>query len=377
MILFANPLKAYEERKELIDSAIKRVLCSGRYVLGKEVECFEAEFSNWMGEGFSIGVANGTDAIELALRGLGVADCVRPAVFTVSHTAVATVVAIERAGATPVLVDVDEGSFTMSPIALMDAVEFVIKNRPDLTPFSVLPVHLYGHPCDMSALAAVARKFDLFLIEDCSQAHGALWMGKKVGTFGDAAAFSFYPTKNLGAFGDGGCVYTPSDQVADNIRALRQYGWRERYISVEKGINSRLDPIQAAILRVQLTHLDRDNERRRILANAYGMELSGVAGIKLPNRADGAEHVYHLYVIRVEGRDSFVSFMNSRGVLCAIHYPKAVHEQPAYCDCLAGNMGVTEEVCQIVVSLPMYPQITVEEHSLVCSAVKEWSHHEI
>ena len=382
-ILFANPRRFYEERTEKVDAVIKRALTSGWYILGPEVEAFESEFAAWMTkenrcEGHSIGVGNGTDAIELCLRGIGIhaltAQKMSPAVFTVSHTAVATVSAIERAGGVPVLVDIEESSFTMSPHSLEAAISTTIKSRPDLIPFAVVPVHLYGHPCDMGRIMAVAERFNLLVVEDCAQAHGALWQGAKVGTMGHAAAFSFYPTKNLGALGDAGGVFTPDRKIAERIKALRQYGWVDRYISAEAGINSRLDPLQAAVLRLQLTYLDEDNARRRTIAKTYESELA-TASFILPTEHENVTHARHLYVIRTAKREDFIGFMKQRGIHCALHYPQAVHQQPAYASRLMiapGGLPVTEAICRDIVSLPMYPQLTHSEQMHVCQAAVDW-----
>ena len=381
-ILFANPKKAYEERRAAIDAAIMRALEGGWYILGPEVDAFEHEYASWMGGGHCVGAASGTDAIELALRGLGVgtaSNAGRPrAVFTVSHTAVATVAAIERAGAVPVLVDVLASTYTMDPASLEAAIVHVLQERADLEPAVIIPVHLYGHPCDMDEIMRLAAAYGLAVLEDCAQAHGACLRGRKAGTFGQAAAFSFYPTKNLGALGDAGGVYTPDAELAERMRSLRQYGWKERYISAEPGINSRLDPIQAAVLREQLKHLDHDNDRRRAIAACYDAELAGPAFL-LPSAAKELRHAYHLYVIRCKKRDRFIAFMKEHGIGCALHYPKPVHQQPAYQGRLAvapGGLPVTEEICSEIVSLPMYPQLTMDELAHICLTARAWAKEE-
>lgn len=378
-ILFANPKIAYEERRPEIEAAIMRVLGDGWYILGPEVDAFEQEFSNWLGGGYCVGVGSGTDAIELALRGLCVNDGASPgkrhAVFTVSHTAVATVAAIERAGAVPVLVDVLASNFTMDPASLEAAIKHVRQNSADLEPSVIIPVHLYGHPCRMDEIMRIAEDNGLEVVEDCAQAHGATFQGKKVGTFGKAAAFSFYPTKNLGALGDAGGAFTSDATLAERLRSLRQYGWKERYISAEPGINSRLDPVQAAVLREQLKHLDYDNNRRGTIAAFYGQELDKL-DFELPKTLGDINHAHHLYVVRCKNRDSFISFMKERGIGCALHYPKAVHQQPAYSGRLAmspGGLPVTEQLCSEIVSLPMYPQLKMEELDYICRSAHEWA----
>ena len=372
-IPFANPHAAYAQRRQEILDCVARVFDAGQYILGAEVEAFEKDFSAWLGLGHTIACANGTDAIELALRALGVGP--GKAVFTVSHTAVATVAAIERAGGVPVLVDIDAATYTMSPVSLDEAIAYLQKHRPDVVPAVVIPVHLYGHPCDMDAISTIAARHGLAVLEDCAQAHGACYKGRKVGTMGAAASFSFYPTKNLGALGDGGAVATNSAALADEMAALRQYGWKARYISALPGINSRLDPVQAAILGVQLRHLDADNAARQRLAAIYTKEL-GTSGLILPHTAAWAQSVFHLYVVRcAEGRDALMHFLRNKGVGTAIHYPQPVHLQPAYkARSILAPMGLsaTEEIMHELVSLPMFPQLGEAEVARICAAVREW-----
>ena len=282
-----DPRANYLAHKDEIDAAIAAVLAGGRYILGEQVAAFEREFAAYLGAGstegatHAIGVGSGTDALHLALRACGIGPGDR--VFTVSHTAVATVAAIELAGATPVLVDIDPATFTMDPNRLEEAVRRdeggnssnVKRHSSIVTRHSaIIPVHLYGHPADMAAILEIARRYDLWVIEDCAQAHGATIDGQKTGTFGDIAAFSFYPTKNLGALGDGGAVVTSDPALAEQTRLLREYGWRERYVSAIPGLNSRLDELQAAILRVKLRYLDAENARRRALAAEYDRLLA-------------------------------------------------------------------------------------------------------
>ncbi|MGH9855779.1 MAG: DegT/DnrJ/EryC1/StrS family aminotransferase, partial [Blastocatellia bacterium] len=246
-ILQSDPKASYLAHKREIDEAIRQTLDSGWYILGQQTSAFEQEFAEYLGAKHCVGVANGTDALHLALRacGVGAGDVV----ITVSHTAVATVAAIEMAGASPLLVDIDQASFTINPEAVEDAIK---SWRGEGEIKAIMPVHLYGHPADMQAITTIARRYDLKIVEDCAQAHGATIKGVKVGTFGDAAGFSFYPTKNLGALGDGGAVTTNDSETAERVRLLREYGWRERYVSDLPGFNSRLDELQSAILRVKL-----------------------------------------------------------------------------------------------------------------------------
>ena len=315
-----------------------------------------------------IGCGNGTDAIALALRALDIGSgC---SVVTVSHTAVATVAAIEMTGATPLLIDIDPARYTMDP----DALRGVLENPPpDLAPIkAVIPVHLYGQPADLDQIVPLCRKHGVALIEDCAQAHGARLHGQRVGTFGDAATFSFYPTKNLGALGDGGAVAVSDPVLAERIAALRQYGWYKHYVSDEVGVNSRLDEVQAAILRVKLPYLDRQNDRRAEIAASYTAALVG-GPLVPPRQSDGATHVFHLYVMRSEHRDRLQAKLKAGGIGTGIHYPVPVHLQPAYAGRVAlGPSGCpeTEIAAREILSLPIYPELTDAEVDTVCSALK-------
>ncbi len=368
MIVAANPGAGYRALKAEIDAAVARTLESGWYILGQEIKAFETEFATWLGAPKAVGCGNGTDAIALALRALGIGPgC---AVATVSHTAVATVAAVEMVGATPVLIDIDPDHFTMDPADLAATLANPPAGLPPIK--AVLPVHLYGQAADLDAIATLCRQYGLALIEDCAQAHGATWSGKKVGTFGDAATFSFYPTKNLGALGDGGAVALPSEAMADRVAALRQYGWRTHYISDDVGMNSRLDEIQAAILRVKLAHLDAANARRQAIAAVYDAALAGTA-IRPPARRPGAGHVFHLYVVRVPNRDAVQAGLRAVGIGSGIHYPQPVHIQPAYRGRVAlGAVGcrATEAAAVEVLSLPLYPELTDDEVHEVASALR-------
>lgn len=372
-IPFANPAMAYRQRKQSIMAAVERTFDSGHYILGTEVSIFENAFATFLGCRHVIGCANGTDALELALRGLGVGP--EHAVFTVSHTAVATVAAIERASGVPIFVDIDAATYTMDPLALRQALSHVRAVRPDLVPTVILPVHLYGHPCDMDAILTIAAQYGCTVLEDCAQAHGALYKGKMTGTMSAAAAFSFYPTKNLGALGDGGAVTTNDEALAGECASLRQYGWKERYISDRAGINSRLDPVQAAILSVQLEYLDVDNAARRRIAAIYEAELAS-CGLILPYTASWAKHVFHLYVLQCPERSTLMTFLRKRGIGTAVHYPCPVHLQPAYKDRIQSSpdgLRITEKIANSIVSLPIFPQLRDADVSRVCAAVREWA----
>ncbi len=362
-IPFVDLKAAYRRLQPEIDAAVATVLESGWYILGAEVAAFEEAFARYLGLPHVVGVASGTDAVLLALRacGIGVGD----EVITVSHTAVATVAAIELCGAIPRLVDVEPGTLTLDPQALAKAVTGRTK--------AIIPVHLYGCPADMTPILTCAQEHGLAVIEDCAQAHGARYAGRQVGTLGDAAAFSFYPTKNLGAMGDGGAVATSRADVAERLRLLRQYGWRERYISDVPGLNSRLDELQAAILRVRLRHLDEENETRRRLAATYSDNLSGLP-LQLPAVRSGDRHVYHLYAIRTARREELRAHLRERGIGTAVHYPVPVHLQPAYARLGygPGSLPVTEDAARSLLSLPLYPDLPADAPATVAEAIAQF-----
>ncbi len=369
----ANPRANYLAHKAEIDAAAARVLDSGWYILGEEVAAFEEEFAAYLGVHHAIGVASGTDALEIALRACGVGA--GGAVFTVSHTAVATVAAIERAGATPVLVDIDPTSYTMDPNHLEDAIKSVLHARSSVVrrPSSIIPVHLYGHPADMPAILDIARRYDLYVIEDCAQAHGAVLQDRRIGAWGHMAAFSFYPTKNLSALGDGGMVVTDDPDLAERAGMLREYGWQERYVSSIPGVNSRLDELQAAVLRVKLRYLDEENDRRREIAQTYTRMLAET-DLTLPTCWPEVEHVYHQYVVCTSHRSALRTHLRDRGVGTLVHYPQAVHQQPAYAGRLVtnGDLSHSERAAAQVLSLPMYPELTDRQVTLIAEATCDW-----
>ena len=364
MILCANPSAQFHSHKAEIEQAIRKVLGSGRYVLGPELEALEYEFAEYIETSHAIGVANGTDALELALRALdiGLGD----EVITVSHTAVATVAAIEAAGAVPVLVDAEPHYWTLDAEQLSG----VLTERTR----AVVAVHLYGQAADMDAITEFCRDRKLALVEDVSQAHGARWKGKRLGSLGDIGCFSCYPTKNLGAIGDAGLVVTGNVKLAARVRMLREYGWRERYVSEFAGRNSRLDELQAAILRVKLRHLDEDNAKRRANASHYTESLAG-QGFQLPSVRPGAEHVFHLYVIKLRNRVGIMEHLKQLGIQAGIHYPVPVHLQPAYKGRIrtALTMRCTESLVDEVLSLPLYPELGPEQIDEVVRALKSFT----
>jgi dTDP-4-amino-4,6-dideoxygalactose transaminase len=366
----------YLELKPELDAALARALDSGWYILGGEVGAFEAEFAAYIGVPHAIGVANGTDAVALALRGLGIGPGEH--VATVAHTAVATVAAIESFGAVPVLVDIDPARYTMDPASL----ERAVAAHPVR---AVVAVHLYGQAADLASIGRIAREAGAVLIEDCAQAHGATLDGHRLGGIGDAAAFSLYPTKNLGALGDGGVVTTRDPAVAERIGALRQYGWRERYVSDLAGVNSRLDELQAAMLRVKLQRLDADNARRAAVAARYdraigdaatGSSAAGTSANALtpPSRFPGCGHVFHQYVLRCADRAAVQSRLKEAGIGTNIHYPVPIHLQPAYrgrVPVVSGGLPHTERAAREVLSLPMYPQLDDAQVEAVCTALRQ------
>ncbi|MGV8081445.1 MAG: DegT/DnrJ/EryC1/StrS family aminotransferase [Syntrophales bacterium] len=364
MILCSNPLAQYHAFKEGIDEAIARVLNGGRYILGEEVRAFEKEFAQYIGVSHGVGVGSGTEALHLALVACGIGD--GDEVITVSHTAVATVAAIELTGARPVLVDIDPERFTLDPTRLLKALS--VRTR------AVIPVHLYGQPADMDALLDLRRQFGFRIIEDCSQAHGAMHGDRRVGSFGDMGCFSFYPTKNLGALGDGGMVVTSDGELAGRAASLREYGWVERYVSSRRGWNTRLDELQAAILRVKLPHLDRNNARRFAIARAYTDGLAGTP-LRCPGIASGTSHVFHLYVVRATDRNRLLDHLQNEGIGALIHYPVPVHLQPAYAGRLCpGGDGLeeTEMAAGEVLSLPLYPELEQAQIDRVINVVRDF-----
>lgn len=367
-----DPVRAYFEYRAEFDAALRTVLESGSYILGEQVAAFERSFSAWCGVPAAIAVANGTDALHLALRTLGIGT--GDLVLTVSHTAVATVAAIELAGAAPMLIDVDADTYTIDPQKLEDSIVATRRRPRHGVPKAVIAVHLYGHPADLGALRDICARHELHLIEDCAQAHGASEGGRRVGTGASAAAFSFYPTKNLPAFGDAGAVLFASKDLDDRGRALREYGWRRRFISDFPGMNTRLDELQAALLNVRLRHLDQEVARRQATAARYDAELDGE--LIVPVVRTGCEHAYHLYVVRTPHRDTLRENLQSRGIGTSIHYPMPVHRQPAYSGRVPhgeGGLQVTEDIAGQIVSLPMHPFLSSEEVSAVTEAVRMWS----
>jgi dTDP-4-amino-4,6-dideoxygalactose transaminase len=368
MLLPADPKAGYLAHKDLLDQAIRETMESGWYIMGPKVAIFEERFATYLGASSCVGVANGTDAVSLALRACGVGPGDR--VLTVSHTAVATVSAIDWIGAKPVLVDIDPCTYTID----IQKAEDTLKQASAGGIKAIVAVHIYGHPANVTALSVIAQRHGIVLIEDCAQAHGARIAGRKVGSIGDCGAFSFYPTKNLGAFGDGGAVATSRAGVKEKLRLLQQYGWRERYISVDAGYNSRLDELQAAILNCKLAWLDTDNDRRRTIAHSYNEGLSGLPLETPVERAD-CRHVYHQYVIRLKDRDKLKAHLEGQGIRTAILYPMPVHLQPGYSSRVEmgkGGLSVTEQAAHEILCLPIYPELSDSAVAAVISSIRDY-----
>lgn len=342
-----------------IRKAIERVLKSGRFIGGEEVEAFEQEFCDWLGAKYGVSVACGFDAIKLSLMALGIGK--GDEVITSAHGCPATPMAIKAAGATPVFVDCNEHD-VIEP----SAIEGVLTKRTK----AIVPVHLYGMPCNMTAIMRIARKYKLKVVEDCAQAHGAMWNAKKIGLFGDVACFSFYPTKNLGALGDAGIAVTASKNIAEKIRQLANYGEISRFKSAFFGVNSRMDTLQAAILREKLKYLDQFIARRREIAQKYHPRLRGL-DIKIPTDPPKGIHVFHLYVVHLKNRDAVMKKLQKAGVGCDVHYPIPLHLLGAFNEgrYKKGDFPNAEESAQSALSLPMYPELNDSEVDYVVEAL--------
>jgi dTDP-4-amino-4,6-dideoxygalactose transaminase len=372
-ILQSNPGASYYALKGQIDTAVQNCLESRWYILGEQVKNFENEWANWLGVRGSIGVGSGTDALQIALRALDVGA--GDAVFVPSHTAVATVVAIDLCGATPVYVDVHPQCLTMHSCDLRTQIES-IKHQGKLNPKAVIPVHLYGQAAQIDAICEISREHGLSVLEDCAQAHGASRLGKQVGGWGDLAAFSFYPTKNLGALGDGGAVVSNNKDLLDKVRLLREYGWERRYVSSLRGMNTRLDEIQAAILRVKLGNLNDANKRRSQIAARYHEVLDG-CGLELPFTHNGNVHVWHQFVVRVSTnlgeRDELQNYLKEAGIGTIVHYPVPIHKQPAYASFATRELQETENAANEILSLPLYPELEDRQVDFVGETIRDWA----
>jgi dTDP-4-amino-4,6-dideoxygalactose transaminase len=348
---FFDATRQYSAIQKDITQAINRVLLLGKYVLGGEGISFENEFRTYIGTKYAIGVNSGTDAIKIALRSLSIGQ--NDEVITVTNTAVPTVSAIREVGAIPVFVDIDE-FFTLDPKKIETSITDKTK--------AILIVHLYGQPANILAIKKIAKKHKIALIEDCAQATGASFEGKKVGTFGDMSCFSFYPTKNLGAYGDGGMILTNSKRLAERARSLRMYGMKKTYYAEEEGFNSRLDEIQATILRIKLQHLDTWNKKRKNIADFYNKNITN-ALIETPRVRNNSEHIFHLYVIRTKKRTALKKYLQENSIGCGVHYEYPIHQQPPYKKFAPKKYGLkeSERVSTEILSLPIFPELTQDE----------------
>ena len=364
MVKFLDLKKVNERFRGEMETAVGRVLDSGWYLLGKEAEAFEAEFAAFCGVKHAIGCANGLDALKLIVKALGIGP--GDEVIAPANTYIASLIAISASGATPVLVEPELSSYLIDSAKLEEKITSRTK--------AVMVVHLYGRTCDMGTINAIAKRHGLKVIEDCAQAHGAVFGDRRVGNLGDAAGFSFYPGKNLGCLGDGGAVTTNDDGLAKKIRALRNYGSDVKYHFPYRGTNSRLDEIQAAWLRVKLPQLDADNARRAEIAARYCREIANPA-ITLPVAPDGKRgltNVWHVFPVRTERRDAFQAYLTEKGVQTVIHYPIPPHRQPAYTAWHDLDLPITEKIHETIISLPISPVMTEGEVGEVIAAVNAW-----
>jgi len=361
MIKFLDVLAGYQELKSEIDNAYHRVMDSGWYILGEEVDQFEKEFAGYCNASFCVGVGNGLEALHLILKAYNIGD--EDEVLVPANTYIATWLAVSYTGAKPVPVEPDINSYNIDP----QEIEGKITEKTR----AIIPVHLYGQPADMDPILNIARKHNLKVIEDSAQAHGALYKGKKTGSLGDAAGFSFYPGKNLGAYGDAGAVVTNDRDLAYNIRLLRNYGSREKYHNEVKGYNSRLDPLQAAFLRVKLKYLDNWNERRRELSNLYIELLKGSSEVFMPFSPNYMQPVWHQFVIRYSKRTELMNYLTKQGINTLIHYPIPPHQSKAYKGMIESNnhLPITESLSKTALSLPIGPHLKKSDARIVSERI--------
>lgn len=354
-------LKLDKSLEKRIAKAILKVLSSRNYILGSEVEGFEKEFADFLGVKYAVGVASGTDALRLAMRALGIGNGDR--VLTVSFTSPFTAIAIIEEGAVPVFCDIDPDTLTIDPKD--------IEKKIDKKTKAIMPVHLYGNPADMAAILRLAKIHDLKVIEDACQAHGSIFNDKTIGSFGDAAAFSFYPTKNLGGLGDGGIVITNNKKIANKLRLLRHGGQTKRFWHKFNGVNSRLDEIQAAVLRTRLSFLGKENKRREKLAKNYRLKLAKLP-IKFQKSYEGATSANHLFVVRTKKRRLLKNFLLREGIFTDIYYPFPVHTQPAFSEFSEGKLKITNQVSKEILAIPVSPALSDGEQSLIIKKIKEF-----
>lgn len=364
MIKFVDLKRQYESIKDEINRSIKNVIENADFILGNQVKEFEHKFSEYCKTKYCVGVGSGTDALIFSLKALDIGK--GDEVITPPNSYIATSLAISTCGAKPVFVDVDPLEYTIDPLKIKERITEKTK--------AILVVHLYGQPSRMDEILEIAEENDLFVIEDACQAHGAKYKGKVTGCIGDIAAFSFYPSKNLGGYGDGGAITTNNKELAEKIELLRNYGQKTKYYHVIKGLNSRLDTIQAAILEIKLKYLNKWNNMRKQNARLYEEYLEGIDEVITPYENKDSQHVYHLYVIQCKKRDKLREFLAKKNIETGIHYPVPIHLQPAYKEYnfLKGNFPVTESLADKILSLPMYPELNVEEIEYICKAIKNF-----
>lgn len=362
---YINDLKREDPNvKKETRQAVNRVIKNGWFILGEELKNFEKEFANYLGVKYVVGVNSGTDALHLALIAAGISN--GDEVITVSNTFISTVLAIYWVGAKPILTEVDEKTYNLDPVKLKEKITSKTK--------AIILVHLYGYPCQMDEIMGIAEKHHLKIIEDACQAHGSSFKGKKLGTIGDIGCFSFYPSKNLGAYGDAGALATNDEKIAQKLFLLRNYGEEKKYYYKIRGFNSRLDEIQAAILRVKLQHLDKLNGKRKLLADIYYQKLSKLPIILPPQNTSSCQGNNYVFVIRTKERDSLQKFLSEKGVGTNIHYPIPIHQQESCQELLkqGRDLKITEIIAKEILTLPMFPQMTFSEVNYVCDKIKKF-----
>lgn len=363
-IPFLDIKPQYKELQQEFDEAYMRVMDSGWYILGREVEAFEQEFAAYIGAKHCIGVGNGLEALQLILMGYGIGP--GDEVIVPANTYIASWLAVSYTGAIPVPVEPDPTTYNINPVKIPQAITRRTK--------AIMPVHLYGQPVEMEQIWEIAKQNDLAIIEDAAQAHGGWYKDRMTGNLGSAAGFSFYPTKNLGAFGDAGAVVTNDGELADKIRVLRNYGSREKYYNEIKGHNSRLDPLQAAFLRIKLKHLDKWNKRRRLIAEHYVENLCRLPAIGLPAVPPGVIPVWHLFAITHPARERLREYLAANGISTLIHYPVPPHLSPAYSELgfQAGAFPITEKIADTVLSIPIGPHLSLSAARFIVEKIQEF-----
>lgn len=359
---FSNFIKMHEEIGNEIKEAVNQVIDSNYFIQGNQLKSFEKKFAKYCGVKYCVGVGNGLEGLILALRAIGVSN--GDEVIIPSHTFIATSLAVSELGAIPVFVEPNMKDYTIDPSKIEEKISDKTK--------AIIAVHLYGQCADMDSIMEISRKYNLKVVEDAAQAHGALYKGRKAGSLGDIAEFSFYPGKNLGAMGDGGCVTTNDKDLAEKVRILGNYGSKIKYKHIEKGINSRLDEMQAAILNVKLNYLDKWNLERNRIANRYLKEIKNI-NITLPYVNKNNYHIWHLFVIRVKNRENFQKYLKNLGINTLIHYPTAIHKQIAYNEYSSYKLPISEEIASQVVSLPLFYGMTDEQIDYVINAINNYN----